>query len=164
MQSAHFTTIPSRATALGRGQNSFIYNDQKFTLQAFESREVVNTNQNAMRYMTNNIQANDRKRTMGVGMGQYLDPRELGSFNISHVELATTVKGNRFSIRIDVTENGEYKSKHGMRATDSMRKAATQLMDGIFKHVGMTDIFENGNQLTQVRRPERSGTSSGMRF
>ena len=164
MDAAHFTNIPSKASSLGRGRRSFIYNDCKFSLQAFEKKETINTNQNALRKMTNNIQAAGQKKNFGMGMGQYLDPRELGGFNVSHIDLIATVKGQSFSARIDVTADGDYKSKNSSRTTSSLKLAATQMMDSLFRHVGMTDIFESGSQLTNPVSNNKAQTMRmGMR-
>ena len=142
MKTNPHTAIPHDASRLPPGKHSYSYKNYTFTLEVFQATEARNTNEMAIETMTNNIQASSKKRSLGYGMGQYINPRNLGGFKVSHIELIAHVGTKRYPVPIEIDEAGRYRAKLSRQTSDSLLSASVGVMHNIFSSLGMRDVVQ----------------------
>lgn len=131
--------VPDNLGALGVEQHRFRYNNVDFSLEVVAWPKTCTTNDNAIRRMAQNIEINIRRSQKGLGLGQYVDPKDLRELQNGEIRLTTLVGGKRFSVPIIATPDGQFycTATPGRRA-NSVRDMVARVMNGIFDHVGLS--------------------------
>nr|WP_250807113.1 hypothetical protein [Neorhizobium tomejilense] len=129
--------------ALGARRHTVRYNDFEFQLEVTARPTDRSTNERARKLMALNMEANIRKSSKGLGLGQYLSPEEVKTLQNGQVDLRTIINGKSYIVPVEVTPDGQYSCKLLKSRTHSLKDIAVKIMDGIFEHNGVDNMYRN---------------------
>lgn len=154
--------IPDDCLALGVGKRTHRYNGFEFKLEVTAHPVTHTSNDRAKKLSALNMEANIRKSHMGMGLGQYLKPEEVQNLQNGRVELTALISGKSYKIPLTVSPRGEYSSEVLKGKYGSLRDITAKVMDGIFEHNGIDNMYANSAR--GAHTPAPAAPSYGMRM
>jgi hypothetical protein len=137
--------VPDEYAALGSKRHTARYNGYEVGVQVMSHPMTDNSNDRAKKLMALHLEANIRKSVMGMGHGQYLKPTELRNLQSGEIMLTTNVEGSHYKIPLKVNARGEYRTDLSHQTFHSLRDAVTFVMDGIFEHKGVDNMYKQSS-------------------
>ncbi|MCV9964587.1 hypothetical protein OIU34_22105 [Pararhizobium sp. BT-229] len=153
--------VPDDCLALGSTKHTHRYNGFEFKLEVTAHPATHTSNDRAKKLSVLHMEANIRKSTMGLGMGQYLKPEEIQNLQNGRVMLSATIAGKYYNIPLSVTPRGEYSSEVLKGKYGSLRDITAKVMDGIFEHNGIDNMYANSGRLA-ARGPAHAPATAGF--